>query len=46
MNRSAKQVSIGSITDFLKQMNRLKMNPDLEHRIVHVRSITFRKRKG
>ena len=31
---------------FLKEMNRLRMKPDLEHRTVHVRRKTLRKCEG
>ena len=37
INRYAKQVSIGGLTAFLKQINWLKVNPYLKHRIVHAR---------
>lgn len=37
--------TIGDLTNFLKEMNRLRINPDLEHRTVHARRKTLRKCK-
>ena len=46
MNRSAKQVSISGLTDFPKEMNKLKMNLYMEHEKVHAKRKILRKCKG